>query len=160
MRARRSAPCLGPAEVRHPPSPQKQIPPSVSRGRLTHSARQEHWNLLLLLLPPVPSLPPHLRLLCRSQPTLLTSALTLHQKGFKKAPSTPLTRAWPPGGLFPAASVTFLGRGWPSGGPGLHLSPAWHSLLLHQEEGKDTCLLGPSERVNEETPVNCAVQYK
>lgn len=156
MRARRSAPCLGPAEVRHPHPPRSrshlQSPGDASPTQLGRST----WNLLLLLLPPVPSLPPHLRLLCRSQPTLLT----LHQKGFKKAPSTPLTRAWPPGGLFPAASVTFLGRGWPSGGPGLHLSPAWHSLLLHQEEGKDTCLLGPSERVNEETPVNCAVQYK
>lgn len=159
MRARRSAPCLGPAEVRHPPSPQKQIPPSVSRGRLTHSARQEHVepsaltaaSCSLTTSPPpaplqIPAHPPHLS--THSPP-----------EGFQKSPLHSTDQGLAPRGAFPCC-VTFLGRRWPSGGPGLHLSPAWHSLLLHQEEGKDTCLLGPSERVNEETPVNCAVQYK
>lgn len=141
MRARPSAPCLGPAEVRHPPSPQKQIPPSVSRGRLTHSARQEHVepsaltaaSCSLTTSPPpaplqIPAHPPHLS--THSPP-----------EGFQKSPLHSTDQGLAPRGAFPCCVCNISGQrvaigrtrlasqssmaqfASPSGGGEGHLSP-------------------------------------
>lgn len=117
------------------------------------------WKLLVLLLPPVLSLPSTPWLPWGSQTTLLPSAPNLLPEGFLESPLPFLSQDLGHVGLLSTASMMLLEGGAGRGRPGLCLSPGPHrACFFTSRRGIRTPASSePARRWGRECGVNCEV---